>query len=130
MKIDRVDHLVINARDVEQTCEFYQRVLGMEVRAFPPKYGKIKALHFGSQKFHVHQSGEEPYLVAGHVQPGSQDFCLISSDPMDGILSHLAACGVEIVEGPIKREGAVGPINSVYFRDPDGNLVEVSNELY
>ena len=129
MKIDRMDHFVINAHDVEATCAFYERVLGMEVRSFPPKYGKIKALHFGSQKFHVHQNGEEPYLVAGTPQPGSADFCLITSVPLEQVIAHLGACDVEIVEGPVKREGAVGLINSVYFRDPDGNLVEVSNTL-
>lgn len=129
MHIDRMDHFVINARDVDETCAFYERVLGMEVRSFPPKYGKIKALHFGRQKFHVHQNGEEPYLVADTPQPGSADFCLITSVPLAEVQQHLAECGVALVEGPVKREGAVGLINSVYFRDPDGNLVEVSNEL-
>lgn len=124
--IDRIDHLVFTVADVEATCTFYQQVLGMRVETFGA--GR-KALCFGVQKINLHQYGREFEPKAKAPAPGCQDICLISSKPLDGIVQHLTACGVVIEEGPIQRTGATGPINSVYFRDPDGNLIEVSNYL-
>ncbi|WP_281184894.1 VOC family protein [Trichlorobacter lovleyi] len=124
--IDRIDHLVFTVADVEATCTFYQQVLGMRVETFGA--GR-KALCFGVQKINLHQYGREFEPKAKAPAPGCQDICLISSKPLDGIMQHLTACGVVIEEGPIQRTGATGPINSVYFRDPDGNLIEVSNYL-
>ena len=124
--IDRIDHLVFTVADVEATCTFYQQVLGMRVETFGA--GR-KALCFGVQKINLHQYGREFEPKAKAPALGCQDICLISSKPFDGIMQHLTACGVVIEEGPIQRTGATGPINSVYFRDPDGNLIEVSNYL-
>jgi len=124
--IDRIDHLVFTVADVEVTCTFYQQVLGMRVETFGA--GR-KALCFGVQKINLHKYGREFEPKAAAPAPGCQDICLISNKPLDGILQHLTACGVVIEEGPIQRTGATGPINSVYFRDPDGNLIEVSNYL-
>jgi len=124
--IDRIDHLVFTVADIEATCAFYQQVLGMRVETFGA--GR-KALCFGIQKINLHQYGNEFEPKAKAPAPGCQDICLISNRPLDEIMQHLTACGVVIEEGPIQRTGAVGPINSVYFRDPDGNLIEVSNYL-
>jgi catechol 2,3-dioxygenase-like lactoylglutathione lyase family enzyme len=124
--IDRIDHLVFTVADVEATCSFYQQVLGMRVETFGA--GR-KALCFGMQKINLHQYGSEFEPKAKAPAPGCQDICLISSRPLDEIMQHLTACGVVIEEGPIQRTGATGPINSVYFRDPDDNLIEVSNYL-
>jgi catechol 2,3-dioxygenase-like lactoylglutathione lyase family enzyme len=124
--IDRIDHLVFTVADVEATCSFYQQVLGMRVETFGA--GR-KALCFGMQKINLHQYGREFEPKAKAPAPGCQDICLISSRPLDEIMQHLTACGVVIEEGPIQRTGATGPINSVYFRDPDDNLIEVSNYL-
>jgi catechol 2,3-dioxygenase-like lactoylglutathione lyase family enzyme len=123
MKIDRIDHLVLTVRDIDATCEFYSRVLGMTAVTFA---GGRKALHFGSQKFNLHQSGREFEPKAAHPTPGSVDVCLISAVALSQVLDHLARCGVDIIEGPVAKTGARGPIRSVYFRDPDMNLIEVS----
>jgi catechol 2,3-dioxygenase-like lactoylglutathione lyase family enzyme len=123
MQIDRIDHLVLTVRDVEATCEFYSRVLGMRVVTFG---GGRRALEFGAQKFNLHQSGGEFDPKAARPTPGSADICVISAVPLSEAIAHLARCGVAIIEGPVKRTGAQGPIRSVYFRDPDMNLIEVS----
>lgn len=125
MKIDHIDHFVITAADVDITCEFYERVLGMTVKEFAE--GR-KALYFGSQKINVHPpAGTGPTHRAQRPTVGGADFCLITETPMADVIAHLKAEGVRVEVGPGERSGAVGPINSVYFRDPDGNLVEVSN---
>jgi catechol 2,3-dioxygenase-like lactoylglutathione lyase family enzyme len=124
MKIDRIDHFVLTVRDLEATCAFYSRVLGMEAVTFA---GGRKALAFGSQKLNLHQAGREFEPKADRATPGSGDFCLITMVPIAEVIAHLEACGVEIIEGPVAKTGATGPIRSVYFRDPDRNLVEVSN---
>ena len=124
--IERIDHLVFTVADIEATCSFYQQVLGMRVETFGA--GR-KALCFGVQKINLHQYGKEFEPKAKAPASGCQDICLISNRPLGEVMQHLAACGVVIEEGPIQRTGAVGPINSVYFRDPDGNLIEVSNYL-
>ena len=121
--IDRLDHAVLTVRDMESTCDFYQRVLGME----PLTFGEDRrALRFGRQKFNLHQVGKEFEPKAAKPTPGSADFCLITTTPMAQVVRHLKDCGVEILQGPVAKTGASGPIESVYFRDPDDNLVEVS----
>ena len=126
MHIDRIDHVVLTVHDSEASCAFYQRVLGMKVVTFE---GGRKALAFGNQKFNLHQAGKEFEPKADRPTPGSADFCLITTTPMAEIIAHLQSCGVRILEGPVPRTGATGPILSVYFRDPDLNLIEVSNAL-
>lgn len=123
MKIDRIDHLVLTVRSVESSCAFYSRVLGMDIVTFGA--GR-KALSFGAQKINLHQAGREFEPKARHPTPGSADLCLIASTPLPEVLAHLAKCDVPILEGPVARTGATGPIRSVYFRDPDQNLIEVS----
>ena len=123
--IDRLDHLVLTVADIARTCEFYSRVLGMEVVTFGA--GRT-ALGFGRQKINLHQAGREFEPKAVRPAPGSGDLCLITHAPMARVLEHLAACGVETLGPPDARTGATGPLLSVYFRDPDGNLVEVSNQ--
>ncbi|MFQ6018741.1 MAG: VOC family protein [Kiloniellaceae bacterium] len=124
--LDRLDHLVLTVRDVEATSAFYEKVLGMRRVEFGA--GRI-ALHFGRQKInlHPHPSPIEPRAAA--PGPGTADLCFVAATPLDAVVAHLAACGVEVVAGPVTRGGAEGPMNSVYLRDPDGNLVEVSNYL-
>lgn len=124
MKIDRLDHLVLTVKDIDVTCAFYTKVLGMEVVTFA---GGRKALAFGSQKINLHQLGKEFEPKAHKPTPGSADLCFIASVPLPEVVRHLASCGVTVIEGPVKRTGARGPIVSVYFRDPDMNLIEVSN---
>ena len=124
MRIDRLDHLVLTVRDVDATCAFYVRVLGMQLVTFGEAR---KALAFGRQKINLHQAGREFEPKAALPTPGSADLCLITDVPLDEVIAHLTACGVAVVEGPVMRTGATGPIRSVYFRDPDGNLIEVSN---
>ncbi len=123
MRIARLDHLVLTVRDIDATCDFYARVLGMSVVTFGE--GR-KALAFGQQKFNLHQAGREFEPKADKPTPGAIDLCLIADGSLADVVAHLSACGVPILEGPVKRTGAVGPIDSVYFRDPDQNLIEVS----
>lgn len=124
MKIDRIDHFVLTVRDVDATCAFYSRVLGMEAVTFA---GGRRGLAFGNQKINLHQAGREFEPKAHRATPGSGDFCLVTTVPLADVIAHLASCGVEIIEGPVARTGATGALRSVYFRDPDLNLVEVSN---
>ena len=122
--IDRLDHMVLTVADIDATCDFYDRVLGMEEVVFAGGRG---ALGFGKQKINLHPAGNEYDPRAKHPVPGSGDLCLITETPLDDVIAHLAAEGVEIIEGPVAKTGATGPITSVYFRDPDDNLIEVSN---
>jgi len=124
MKIDSLDHLVLTVADVDATCAFYMRVLGMQEVSFG--VGR-KALAFGMQKINLHQYRHELEPKAERPTPGSGDMCLITSVPLNDVIEHLRACGVQVLEGPVQRTGARGPILSVYFRDPDKNLIEVSN---
>lgn len=126
MQIDSLDHLVLTVADIEASCAFYQRVLGMEVLTFGA--GR-KALAFGTQKINLHQAGREFEPKAERPTPGSADLCFLTSVPLPQVQQHLAACGVTVTEGPVQRTGAQGPILSLYFRDPDRNLIEVSNRL-
>jgi catechol 2,3-dioxygenase-like lactoylglutathione lyase family enzyme len=124
--IDRLDHLVLTVADIDATCAFYGRVLGMERVSFA---GGRTALSFGNQKINLHPAGNEYDPKAQSPMPGSGDLCFITETPLDTVMAHLVDCGVEIIEGPAMKTGAVGPIRSVYFRDPDGNLIEVSNYI-
>lgn len=124
MRISRLDHLVLTVADIPATCEFYSRVLGMEVVNFGA--GRT-ALGFASQKINLHALGNEFEPKAAVPTAGSADLCLISETPLPEVILHLQRCGVSILEGPVARTGATGPIMSVYFRDPDANLIEVSN---
>ena len=126
MHIDRLDHLVLTVRDIDVTCSFYQRVLGMEVVTFGA--GR-RALTFGISKINLHQAGQEFEPKAHRPTPGSADLCFISPLTLAEVIAHLKTCQVEILEGPVRRTGARGPLESVYFRDPDWNLIEVSNEV-
>jgi len=127
VEVARLDHLVLTVRDVHATVEFYGRVLGMDEVVFGE--GR-RALHFGQQKINLHPVENNPVpLVAAAPVPGSADLCLIMKTPLEEVAEHLEACDVEIIEGPIERTGAAGPILSLYFRDPDGNLIEVSNPV-
>ncbi|MES2259496.1 MAG: VOC family protein [Pseudomonadota bacterium] len=122
--LDRFDHVVLTVADVDKTCEFYSRAVGMQVQTFGA--GR-KALVFGRQKFNLHQLGREIDPKARRPTPGSADICIIAVTRIDDVIAHLNAVGIKIEEGPVPRTGAVGPIRSVYFRDPDDNLIEISN---
>lgn len=117
------DHLVLTVADIEATCAFYERVQGMRRVAFGA--GRV-ALQFGRQKINLHQAGREFEPKALRPTPGSADLCFLAALPLDSVLAHLAAAGVAIEEGPVVRNGALGPIRSVYLRDPDGNLLEIA----
>lgn len=125
IRIDRLDHLVLTVRDIDATCAFYERVLGMTRQTFGE--GRT-ALLFGRQKINLHPAGREFEPKADRPTPGSGDLCFIADGPMEAILAHLKAAGVAIEQGPVPRTGAQGPLTSVYLRDPDGNLIEVSVE--
>ena len=122
--ITSIDHFVLTCADVDATIDFYVRVLGMTAESFGA--GR-RALSFGNQKINLHQAGAEFEPKARVATPGSGDFCLLSDVPVAEIARHLAAEGVEVIEGPVEKIGAAGALLSIYFRDPDGNLVEVSN---
>ena len=122
--IDRLDHLVLTVKDVTATCNFYQRVLGLEIVTFA---GGRKGLAFGRNKINLHQQGKEFEPKADRPTPGSADFCLITERPIAEVMQRLQQANVAIVQGPVEKIGALGPMVSVYFRDPDLNLVEVSN---
>ena len=126
MKIDSLDHFVLTVKDIAATCDFYSKALGMQVVTFGE--GR-KALTFGSQKINLHEQGKEFDPKAHSPMPGSGDICLITSLALAEVIAHLNACKVEIIDGPVKRTGAVGVLLSVYFRDPDLNLIEVSNYI-
>ena len=122
--LDRLDHLVLTVLDVERTLDFYSRVLGMAPITFA---GGRRGLAFGRQKINLHAAGREFEPKALKPVPGSGDLCFIAGTPLDEVIAHLRGEGVAIIEGPVPRTGALGPMTSVYFRDPDGNLIEVSN---
>lgn len=123
MQINRIDHFVLTVKDIEETCRFYSDVCGMEVVTFGE--GR-KALSFGRQKINLHQAGAELQPNAARPTCGSADFCLITLSPLEDVIARLNQYGIVIEDGPVTRTGAIGPIQSVYFRDPDQNLVEIS----
>jgi catechol 2,3-dioxygenase-like lactoylglutathione lyase family enzyme len=122
--IDRIDHIVLTAFDVERTIDFYSKVLGMEPITFA---GGRRGLAFGRQKINLHQAGREFEPKALKPVPGALDLCFITTTALDDVIAQLKSHGVAIAEGPVPKTGALGPMTSVYFRDPDGNLIEVSN---
>jgi catechol 2,3-dioxygenase-like lactoylglutathione lyase family enzyme len=126
MKIDHLDHLVLTVANLEKTCDFYSRVLGFEIITFK---GDRKALKFGQQKINLHQVGNEFDPKAVTPTAGSGDLCFIAVTPVDQIIEELRAANVAIELGPVERTGAIGQIRSVYLRDPDLNLIEISNYL-
>jgi len=126
MKIQNIDHLVLTVRDIEQTLDFYGNVLGMEKQSFGD--GRV-ALLFGEQKINLHEYGNEHEPKAHLAAPGSEDLCFITDMPLAEAMQHVKNQAVKIIEGPVKRTGANGPIESFYFRDPDLNLIEVSNYI-
>lgn len=122
--ISHIDHIVLTVENIEATVKFYTQVLGMEEVTFGQ--GR-KALGFGNQKFNLHQKGKEFEPRAANPTPGSIDICLITNTPISSVVTHLRNLDVKIEEGPVQRTGAQGPITSIYLRDPDSNLIEVSN---
>ena len=123
--ISHLDHLVLTVKDIERSCAFYTTVLKMEEVDFKGR----KALKFGHSKINLHQVGHEFEPKANTPTSGSADVCFITLMPIEAFKTHLQTCGVSCLEGPIKRTGARSELLSVYFRDPDGNLIEVANEL-
>jgi catechol 2,3-dioxygenase-like lactoylglutathione lyase family enzyme len=127
--VDRLDHLVLNVKDVDIAASWYQRVLGMEVET----YGRDSrtALKFGGQKVNLRPVDADAleWVAARAPVPGSGDFCFVSAVPIPDVIEHLHGCGVTVELGPVDRLGALGPMTSVYCRDPDGNLVEIASYL-
>ena len=125
--MERVDHLVLTVTDIEATTRFYERALGMLRESFRGPEGQLRhALAFGRQKINLQDRDTQTPTKALRPTLGAGDFCLIAAVPLDTVLAHLRAQGIAIEAGPVPRRGALGPLRSVYFRDPDGNLVEVA----
>lgn len=138
ISIAAIDHLVLTVADIERTCEFYRQVLGMRVIRFRAanaggadrdSAARRTALRFGTQKINLHQQGREFVPRARHPRPGSADLCLIADTPLELVLAHLQSLSVPVEIGPVSRSGARGGLRSVYIRDPDENLIEISNYL-
>ena len=131
VKVHSLDHLVINVSDVARSVEWYRKVLGMEVKIFDPGQGKPPrtSLIFGNQKINVRprDADKVEWFTADHETAGSDDLCFLTSSTPDQVVAHLNACGVAIAEGPVKKQGAGGALRSVYCRDPDGSLIEISS---
>jgi catechol 2,3-dioxygenase-like lactoylglutathione lyase family enzyme len=126
IRIDRIDHLVLSVTNIETSCDFYSRVLGMEVVSFSHDR---RALRFGKQKINLHRADSPIAPHAAHPTVGAADLCFVTKTPLSKVAAQLVECGIAIVAGPLSRAGALGPITSIYFRDPDSNLIEVSNYL-
>jgi catechol 2,3-dioxygenase-like lactoylglutathione lyase family enzyme len=124
MHIDRLDHLVLTVKDIAKTCDFYERALGMQVITFDQ--GRI-ALNFGQQKINLHQAGAEFDPKALHPTPGSADLCFITTVPLSEVVQHLQSLDIPVELGPVERTGTLGTMQSIYLRDPDQNLIEISN---
>jgi catechol 2,3-dioxygenase-like lactoylglutathione lyase family enzyme len=127
--VDRIDHIVLNVADVEIAASWYQRVLGMEREEFGNE--QRTALKFGGQKLNLRPVGADPrrWITGANDQPGGGNLCFITALGCDDVLEHLRECGVAIAAGPVDRTGALGPMHSVYCRDPDGNLIEIATYL-
>jgi len=124
---DRIDHLVLTVDDIEATLAFYERALGLKRELFRGPDGQTRyALTLGRQKINLQDRSTETPTKARRPTFGSGDFCLIAAAPLDDVIAHLRAENVVIEAGPVPRRGALGPLRSIYFRDPDGNLVEVA----
>ena len=124
MDITGIDHIVLTVRNIKKTVEFYESVLGMVGESFGD--GRI-ALRFGNQKINLHEYGKEFEPKADKPTPGSEDLCFLTSSNLEEVMKHVGSKGVKIIEGPVARTGATGPIISFYFRDPDQNLIEVAS---
>ena len=131
VKVEALDHLVINVTDVARSAEWYRNVLGMEIRQFDPGHGKAvrTSLVFGNQKINVRprDADKMDWFTADHEAAGSDDLCFLTGAAPHEVVAHLVACGVAIEEGPVTRHGARGTLRSVYCRDPDGSLIEISS---
>jgi catechol 2,3-dioxygenase-like lactoylglutathione lyase family enzyme len=124
IKINRLDHLVLTVSDIDKTVDFYTNVLGMEKEIFK---GSRVALKFGNQKINLHKLGAEFEPKAFNVKDGSADLCFIIETPLIEAKNYIESLGIEIEEGIVSRTGALGEIESIYLRDPDKNLIELSN---
>ncbi len=124
MKITSIDHIVLTVRDIDKSTAFYESVLGMVVERFGE--GRV-ALKFGNQKINLHEYGKEVEPKAHLPIPGSADICFLTNAEIEVAMKHVKNKGVTIIEGPVERIGATGPIMSFYFRDPDQNLIELSS---
>jgi catechol 2,3-dioxygenase-like lactoylglutathione lyase family enzyme len=131
VKVHALDHLVINVADVGRSAEWYRKVLGMEIKVFDPGQGRTPrtSLIFGSQKINVRprDADKVEWFTADHETAGSDDLCFLTSTTPADVVAHLGACGVAIEEGPVAKQGARGTLRSVYCRDPDGSLIEISS---
>ena len=131
VKVQALDHLVINVTDVAVSTEWYRKILGMEVRVFDPGGGKAPrtSLQFGQQKINVRprDADKVEWFTADQTTVGSEDLCFLTSSTPDEVVAHLKAHGVAIEEGPVRKQGARGTLRSVYCRDPDGSLIEISS---
>jgi catechol 2,3-dioxygenase-like lactoylglutathione lyase family enzyme len=131
VKVSAIDHIVIIVRDVARSAQWYAKILGMEIRVFDPGPGKTPrtTLVFGNQKINVRPLGADKveWFTADHETPGSDDLCFLTSSTPEQVVAHLNVCGVAIEEGPVKKQGARGELRSVYCRDPDGSLIEISS---
>ena len=125
MKIIGIDHLVLTVKDIEATIQFYETVLGMVSETFGE--GRM-ALNFGNQKINLHEQGHEFEPKADQPVPGSEDMCFITEIPLEIAMDHVTRKGIQVIEGPVARTGATGPIISFYFRDPDGNLISITQD--
>ena len=131
VKVNALDHIVINVADVTRSVDWYRKVLGMEVNVFDPGHGKPvrTSLMFGRQKINVRPRGADKveWFTADHEMPGSDDLCFLTESTPEEVVAHLKTCGVAIEEGPVTKQGARGALRSVYCRDPDGSLIEISS---
>lgn len=125
--IDRLDHISLTCGDVEMTASWFQRVLGMEREEFGQE-GRT-ALKFGGQKINLYTTAEDPTNIGASAGAGSASLCFITGLGTEDIIKHLEGCGVTVEKGPVPRLGALGPMSSVYCRDPDGNLIEIATYL-
>ena len=124
MYITKLDHIVLTVKDIHATILFYTTVLGMKTVSFAKDR---QALQFGNQKINLHQQGDEIEPHAAQPTPGSADLCLVTEISLEQVIDHIQSCGVKILAGPVLRSGTIEGLLSVYFRDPDGNLIEISN---
>jgi catechol 2,3-dioxygenase-like lactoylglutathione lyase family enzyme len=122
--INRIDHVVLNCRDLDTTAAWYQQVLGMDREEFGPD--RRIALKFGNQKINLRPTGASNWPTGAVDAPGSLDLCFITTTAPADVLNHLLASGIVVTEGPVQKTGALGPMTSIYCRDPDGNLVEIA----
>ena len=131
VEVHALDHIVINVADVARSAEWYHKVLGMEIKVFDPGPGKTPrtSLMFGNQKINVrpYDADKVEWFTADHEAAGSDDLCFLTSSTPEQVVGHLGACGVAIEEGPVIKQGARGALRSVYCRDPDGSLIEISS---